>query len=308
MMLVQKPPHFNISPAHFPLQHRRHPSAPPAVLVQPTRTPGLLSLSKPAQRVQQPQQRAKPSPKAKHAAAAVRRSPQLSTSNSSVRGRRNNTRQASPPLSHTPSSQAEVPCTPPRKHAAAAVDPSLSDDASPVAVPQFLSQPTGKLACRRQSQQLNSFTTPPSSRAIPVPQRPKSIPPSLSHDDEYPSTPSRSKAKRFDDGPKTAPLTTSFGVFPFNVALPPSPSPPARKKGRKHVRTPSEGVFHMSSDEDLSSSSSDEQSHRRKTISLMKAGKLTQAEMEAAVAAGYFASSTFQNSPSPEELPPPIFV
>ncbi len=263
-----------------------------------------------------------------------------STSNSSVRGRRNNTRQASPPLSHTPSSQAEVPCTPPHKHAAAAVDPSLSDDASPVALPQFLSQPTGKLARRRQSQQLNSFTTPPSSRAIPVPQRPKSIPPSLSQsmparpfkgkttpdtsdwkpfpicddmtdifsDDEYPSTPSRSKAKRFDDGPKTAPLTTSFGVFPFNVALPPSPSPPARKKGRKHVRTPSEGVFHMSSDEDLSSSSSDEQSHRRKTISLMKAGKLTQAEMEAAVAAGYFASSTFQNSPSPEELPPPIFV
>ena len=77
MMLVQKPPNFNLSTPHFPLQHRRHPSAPPAVLVQPTRTPGLLSLSKPAQRVQQPQQRAKQSPKPRQAAAA-RRSPQLS--------------------------------------------------------------------------------------------------------------------------------------------------------------------------------------------------------------------------------------
>lgn len=76
MMLIQKQPQFNLSAPHFPL-HRRHPSAPPAVLVQPTRTPGLLSLSKPVQRVQQPQQRAKQSPKPRQAAAA-RRSPQLS--------------------------------------------------------------------------------------------------------------------------------------------------------------------------------------------------------------------------------------
>jgi hypothetical protein len=43
MMLVQKPQSiFPISPAHT---HRRVPSAP--VIVQPTRTPGLLTLSKP---------------------------------------------------------------------------------------------------------------------------------------------------------------------------------------------------------------------------------------------------------------------
>jgi hypothetical protein len=44
MMLFQKPPIFPLNP---PSAHRRHPSAPPAVIVQPTRTPGLLSLTKP---------------------------------------------------------------------------------------------------------------------------------------------------------------------------------------------------------------------------------------------------------------------
>ncbi|EAU89461.2 hypothetical protein CC1G_07687 [Coprinopsis cinerea okayama7 len=47
MMLVHKPPSFNIAPT-VPHAHRRHPSAPPAVVVQPTKTPGLLSISKPA--------------------------------------------------------------------------------------------------------------------------------------------------------------------------------------------------------------------------------------------------------------------
>lgn len=45
MIMVQKPAHILSSPASH---HRRMPSAPPTVLVQPTRTPGLLSLSKPA--------------------------------------------------------------------------------------------------------------------------------------------------------------------------------------------------------------------------------------------------------------------
>ncbi|KAJ3872851.1 hypothetical protein F5051DRAFT_420565 [Lentinula edodes] len=34
----------------------------------------------------------------------------------------------------------------------------------------------------------------------------------------------------------------------------------------------------------------------------------SQQEREAAAVAAYFASSNFQNSPSPEELPPPSFV
>jgi hypothetical protein len=44
MIMVQKPVHFLSSPSTY---HRRHPSAPPVVHVQPTHIPGLLSLSKP---------------------------------------------------------------------------------------------------------------------------------------------------------------------------------------------------------------------------------------------------------------------
>lgn len=66
MILVHKPQsHFPTFPAGQTLTHRRHPSAPvPAlVAVQPTRTPGLLSLSKPQI---QAQQKPRSSPKLKH--------------------------------------------------------------------------------------------------------------------------------------------------------------------------------------------------------------------------------------------------
>jgi hypothetical protein len=67
MMLVQK--QLSLAPA---VHHRRHPSAPPALIVQPTRTPGLLSLSKPAPKpmpqrqlspAQRPQQQKSPRPR-----------------------------------------------------------------------------------------------------------------------------------------------------------------------------------------------------------------------------------------------------
>ena len=44
MIMVHKPVHLLSTPTTY---HRRHPSAPPTVQVQPTRIPGLLSLSKP---------------------------------------------------------------------------------------------------------------------------------------------------------------------------------------------------------------------------------------------------------------------
>ncbi|KAK0458917.1 uncharacterized protein EV420DRAFT_338402 [Desarmillaria tabescens] len=383
MMLVQKQPNFNISSPHFALNHRRHPSAPPAVVVQATRTPGLLSI----QRAQQQQLRAKASPKPRQAVAhrvlqpvrpetqqqllkpspeivEKKPSPQLSpekrgrqpakvkaktarsSSHSSVRGRRNHTRQPSPPNSIQNPSQAEVPSTPPRKSTAANIFDSFSDDSvsPPVrAAPTLASHPSGKLARRRQTQAASSFSTPP-ARAIPVPQRPNSIPPTLSRSlparpfkgkttpdtsnwkpfpicddstevgsifDDYspPMTPTRqrpSRSKRYDDGPRTAPLTTSVATFPFNL----SPNPSAPRKNRRHVRTPSDGVFHMS-DEDVSSQSISEDSSssdempagpKRKALRAPRPG-MTQQEIE-----GYFASSTFQNSPSPEELPPPAFL
>lgn len=48
MMLVHKQHAFHLPQA--PLSHRRLSSAPTAIVVQPTRTPGLLSLSKPPQK------------------------------------------------------------------------------------------------------------------------------------------------------------------------------------------------------------------------------------------------------------------
>jgi hypothetical protein len=68
MMLVQKAPNFPTSLPSTHNHHRRHPSAP--VVVHPTRTPGLLSLSMakptPSRHLQQ-QQRSNRTPKTKPA-------------------------------------------------------------------------------------------------------------------------------------------------------------------------------------------------------------------------------------------------
>ncbi|KAJ3872852.1 hypothetical protein F5051DRAFT_444815 [Lentinula edodes] len=61
---------FYVHKQQFPLcspyvHHRRHPSAPPAVVVQPTKVPGLPSLSKPVQRQLPSLPRHRPSPKSK---------------------------------------------------------------------------------------------------------------------------------------------------------------------------------------------------------------------------------------------------
>ena len=89
----------------------------------------------------------------------------------------------------------------------------------------------------------------------------------------------------FDNGPRTAPLVSTTPNFPFTLSTP----PPAI---RKHHRAPSDGVFNMSLDEDSSSETSEGSRKRRSD------GQKT----------GYFASSQFQNSPSPEDLPAPDFI
>jgi hypothetical protein len=72
MLLTQHPQHI---PTMLSSIHRRHPSAPPAVLVHPTHTPGLLSISKPRPTPRQQQQRPRPSPKPRQA-VAHKQSPQ----------------------------------------------------------------------------------------------------------------------------------------------------------------------------------------------------------------------------------------
>ncbi|CCM03304.1 uncharacterized protein FIBRA_05432 [Fibroporia radiculosa] len=148
-------------------------------------------------------------------------------------------------------------------------------------------------------------------------------------DDTPPTTPIRESAsvpvKRitkewhaaggFDDVPHTAPLSSTAG-FRF---VPPSPTstPTPAQRRRNHRRVPSEGMFHMSMDED-SASSDTFPSIGRAPIHMGR--RKIPAEFRQAVAsgiesgtsssapqAGYFAGSMFQNSPSPDELPPPSF-
>lgn len=366
MIALQKPPNLPT-----PNVHRRHPSVPQPVVVQPTRTPGLLSLSKPAQRQQRPQpaQKAKQSSPKQVPAVAVavttlkpaaeiieRKGPSpsrgrqqskpkekqtRSASHSSVRSRRNVNRQPSPPI--LSSSQAEVPSTPKKPNLFNSLDGPLTFVRA--APPKLAARPSGKLAKRRQSN-ITPLELPEPSKSIPVPKRNSSSVP-LSRSEPYvshmprktksrkpldafpicddmtdagdlseqedispPVTPTPMRAKRYDDGPRTAPLTSSIIAFP--PASPPSPL--ANKRGgRRHKRSPSEGVFAMSSDEDRQASDRSTgpnglfglNNRTRATISISREEELER--QAAAFAAAYFASSTFQNSPSPDELPPPSF-
>ncbi|KDR80323.1 hypothetical protein GALMADRAFT_208439 [Galerina marginata CBS 339.88] len=399
--------------------HRRHPSAP--VVVQPTRTPGLLTLSKPLKSTAQRQLPSRREPKTvsrapKHGSGVVRAqtvtpsveaqpvmvqampstpSPQprgrtqakqakekaetyRSASQSSVRGKHG--RQPSPPITaqqtaqpQTPS-QAEATVVPPIK-STNLFDPFVDHSNSPPPSP-LASKPSGKLARRRQQQP--QFSTP--SKAIPVPNSQRINPSNLSRSDPLPSrmrpVPRRSATYQdfpvCDDmtevadndytlsppptprrpttnvsGPQTAPLSSRTpGAFPFIQMDLSTPPPSTTKRGnRRHQRVPSEGVFNMSSDEDVSTgpgglvfnananvqailgmnlnkrsslpsfstprparAASAPQRSRESSPSYDSLSREKQLEREANEKAGYFASSMFQNSPSPEELPDPLFL
>ena len=257
-------------------------------------------------------------------------------------------------------------------------DPFLDNDFSLSSNPSSLTVPFRKSVNRKQHTPLSSLVhaeaipvpvatrrqTPNISRSDPLPshirQRPRPISafPSTFHqhfpicddmndvaDFGAPTTPPPTR-RHHDNGLQTAPISSCTpGAFPFNtMGLPSTPPPLASKRGnRMHRRTPSEGVFHMSSDEDVSSGPAgtilnpnvqalfglvntfepsskmspsafstpiraippfkrDSTSPSHFSLSNEK-----QSEPEAAEkAAGYFASSMFQNSPSPEELPDPL--
>lgn len=115
-----------------------------------------------------------------------------------------------------------------------------------------------------------------------------------------------------DDGPKTAPLSAAAHGFPFNFETP-SPSP-AQHRHRRHARAPSEGVFNMSLDEDSSASSDASEELKALFVGMLsnkrqmnRPSKEELCRTEAERAA-YFASSMFQNSPSPDDLPAPAFM
>ncbi|KZT24892.1 hypothetical protein NEOLEDRAFT_401511 [Neolentinus lepideus HHB14362 ss-1] len=120
-----------------------------------------------------------------------------------------------------------------------------------------------------------------------------------------------------DGGPRTAPLSSAAG-WPFGDQSNMPSTPPKRQRPRHHQRAPSEGVFHMSSDDEASTTPYTYQKAAKSMSALLKrqslpngstGGKrgLRVAEGEEEEKAPYFASSMFQNSPSPEDLPAPTF-
>ncbi|KAH8996342.1 hypothetical protein EDB92DRAFT_1794095 [Lactarius akahatsu] len=224
--------------------------------------------------------------------------------------------------------------------------PSTPTKANPPVrpAPKLASRPTGKLARRRQNVG-GVPSTPTPSKALSVP-RPTAQPhswdnrslnlsrsvPTLSSmqsngaiadvfpicddltdveddDDVFaPSTPVRSKSGNttrqpamYDDGPRTAPISTPRSGFPFNSKPVPTVTP---ERKRQHVRSPSEGIFNLSMDEDSALSSPSDGglkapgslSARRRIVSAASSGKRD-----------FWASSKFQNSPSPDVLPVPAF-
>ncbi|KAJ2919794.1 hypothetical protein MD484_g537, partial [Candolleomyces efflorescens] len=356
-MLVQKPVAFNLAPnpAHT---HRRHPSAPPAVVVQPTRTPGLLSIAKPQRSAPQKQlpsaQRRNNAPKSKQAQVArapallnpaeiTEKRPALAVlqppvSPTPVRGRvapkhakdkanrsasqtRKPNRQPSPPVQavqmpESPS-QAEAPFSNP-------FDPFLDSTKAPNAIPV----PQAKNRPIRQPQPQLARSDPLSSTM-----RPRSLPKTgvrgnfpvcddmtdagdISEAETPPprtppATPPR-RQRAADNKARTAPgsfASTPLGGYPL---FDQSPSPP-RRNNRKHHRSPSEGVvFQMSSDDDtpagtpgmLASISFKRAQNKPPTTPSQSLSRATGATFMS-MTEGYFASSAFQNSPSPDELPDP---
>ncbi|KAJ7204751.1 hypothetical protein GGX14DRAFT_646109 [Mycena pura] len=338
MMLVQKPPHFSMSLAQSPYlhTHRRHPSAPHpvAVVVQPTRTPGLLSLSKPARRPDH-----KPSPKPRQAPFAAR-SPRPAPAEATpplkpapevrgppeVRGRPQGKRQLHHPQqrssSHAAPSRRRQPSPDPFKAAPAPAPPPSKRRQMPIPVPSrqapandhpllSRSDPVLSHMPRRKPQRANTLdpygqfpicddmTDAGSRPSTPTPRSRPEL--RLSE----PRTPTR--RSRLPEPPLTAPIsgaTSASFPFPSTSTSTPSSSPQRRPavaaaRRAKHL---SEGVmlpisFFPADDSPLlarrSRSSDRDDAHAPVDPS--------------ALPDGYFASSMFQNSPSPDELPPPLF-
>jgi hypothetical protein len=109
----------------------------------------------------------------------------------------------------------------------------------------------------------------------------------------------------YDDGPRTAPLTNPRSGFLFSPRIPASTHTPERK--REHARSPSEGVFNLSMDEDNSFFSSDASGDKAKSDSPSRRRIASAASTPMGFKRDFWASSKFQNSPSPDVLPIPAF-
>ena len=224
--------------------------------------------------------------------------------------------------------------------------PSTPTKANPPVrpAPNLASRPTGKLARRRQNIR-DTPSSPTPAKALAVPRPNEQLPtwdspamnlsrsvPSLStiksdevardefpvcddltdaEDDDVfaPSTPVRSKGPSviYDDGPRTAPLTNPRSGFPFDTKPTPTRTP---ERKREHARFPSEGVFNLSMDEDSSFFSPPDAFSELKAkadFPLPRRRIASAASTPKGLKKDFWASSKFQNSPSPDVLPIPAF-
>ncbi|KZV67820.1 hypothetical protein PENSPDRAFT_40486 [Peniophora sp. CONT] len=228
--------------------------------------------------------------------------------------------------------------------------PVLKTIQAPTSEPKLVSRPSGKLARRRQPL-ADAPGTPTPSRAVPVPRgkvqpREQAVPISRSAPQQpVPARPRPTHAHTSDvaemfpvcddnedgdavlpvtwqqavlndDGPRTAPLSSKFVDVPFFARV--STPTPARRRA-EHVRSPSEGVFNLSFDDDSSATSSNGSEELKAIAGLLPRRRIVSASSSPArkvttpvpsdgmYPAPFFASSNFQNSPSPDELPPPSF-
>jgi len=170
--------------------------------------------------------------------------------------------------------------------------------------------PAGK-ATRRRQQQLELANSTP-TKAIPVPAARPANSMLLSR-----SEPVRASTLGFPvcddsvDGVVARPLTPpASAVRAFKFSAPDfSTLPSTPRKNRKHHRSPSEGVFLFSSDEEGSSNISFPQARPAFTPFKPTAQADVPSRGQSASPSSqdpnlpFYASSMFQNSPSPDELP-----
>ncbi|KXN92169.1 hypothetical protein AN958_09261 [Leucoagaricus sp. SymC.cos] len=342
MMLVHKQPPLHLSQQLNPaLTHRRHPSAPPTVIVQPTRIPGLLSLSKPTTKAspqrqlnpaQRPQQQKSPKPRQQQPARhALLNAAEITDKKTAVRPNKKQAKPSNTVKQTSPRHGKHCRTSPPIS------DPSQAEDASDPFLdfsPSTAFKPnTPRPNNKRRSHNPLTIQTP--SKAIPVPSVPRRSAnqhlsrsePTVSHSWEHVCDDSN------DESPFTPPTTPlrarpAFAA-PFSGPVHGTP----KRKFRNHKRTPSDHIFAMSSDDEAPSSGQEDlralldfvrsgsrpassttpPPHRTanpdyvRTLSPASREKFFELEAQKEVA-GYFASSSFQNSPSPDDLPDPLFA
>ncbi|CCO26956.1 hypothetical protein BN14_00989 [Rhizoctonia solani AG-1 IB] len=296
---------------HPTFQHNRHSAAPPAALLTPakSRTPGIITLSKPlnAQR-QSPRQR-KATPSAAPAVSSAspkseksRKPRSRPTSDeeehdtpSKPRGRRQNAEKQSPNAS---------PAAAPKRRNPSRARQTPSPESDPT--PQ-LQKPSGRLAKHRRGftkstpalcsavnaagsapvpvPQLSSSASHPTglSRSVPLatPPMSQSIPARMrrtltgngreEQPKDMPPSPSPRRVRE-SKGPLTAPLTSGF---------------PARPP---HARSPSEALFNLSLDD------TEDEPQDMPVLFRNRGGDKV------------YAGGRFQNGPDPTMLPAPSFL